>query len=480
MTEMRTSLPMMAGARRLRPNALPQATALLVTCVAGAAVMSALWGDDALPLLILTLGLVLPVALFAGIEALRWKAGYATMLAVVAIILLCATFRVREIEDKSIDAQIALRLLALALVGLAAATSFLLTGSKGPVILPAAWLAFLLYTALTSAWSLQPAVSSVETLSNLAAFVFVCAYRRTLGRGALIRMLLVACVALCCLSVLAYVLAPQLGRMSDWVNGAFVPTSRLSGIFGTANAAGAAAGLGILLLILLADLSWRKPWFYVLLAPMIFCLIASNNRMSIVAVVVCLLLVWIVTGERVLKTALLVLGAGCALLLMALLGDSVLEALSRSGSADEITSGTGRTRIWAVVLDLWMQQPLLGYGEGSAKFILPIHPMLFKAAAHAHNLYLNVLMSGGIVGLSLFLVALGATLRRAVRNEAYREAALVLFPLVYGLTEPAIGGLVSFVALCFYSAVALIFAPPHDVVRPAARPRTAAVLNFSS
>ncbi|WP_375461963.1 O-antigen ligase family protein [uncultured Enterovirga sp.] len=445
---------------------------LAVSAIAAAALVSAVFGADWLPLAILVAALSLPIGLFAGVQALRWGPGYATGLAIVGIILLCATFRIREIEDKSIDAQIALRLLATGLVTITAATAFLVTHRRtSPVAMPTAWVAFLLYVMATSAWSLQPAVSLVETFANLAAFAFLCAYRRILGESALVRTLLAACFTLCCLSIAAYLLNPQLGRMSDWVNGVFVPTSRLSGVFGTANAAGAAAGLGILLTLLLAKLSWRRPWIYVLLAPMLFCLAASNNRMSVVATVASLIYAWIAAGERALKLVLLALGIGVATLVMALSGDAILESLSRSGSVEEITSGTGRTRIWSVVLDLWMQKPLVGYGEGSAKFILPVHPLLFKAAAHAHNLYLNVLFAGGIVGLTLFAVALARTLRRGVSQGNHRPIALLLFPLIYGLTEPAIGGFVSFVGLCFYGAAILIAASPLGIlaVAPAAR-----------
>lgn len=146
-------------------------------------------------------------------------------------------------------------------------------------------------------------------------------------------------------------------------------------------------------------------------------------------------------------------------------GDTIMTGLSRSGSADEITSGTGRTRIWAVVIDLWLERPFFGYGPGSAKFILPVHPMLFKAAAHPHNLYLSVLFAGGLVGIVLFLTSLTMTIRRAWSQQAHAAIALIIFYLIYGITEPVLGGMVSFLSFCFYAIPCLLL-----VEEPQARP----------
>lgn len=470
----------MAAARPQDVDLTPAGAAFVVIAVAAAALVGAADAEP-LPLLILLAGVALPIAAFAAVQAFRWNPKYVFGIGVLAIVLACATFRVREIEDKSIDAQILLRLASLAAFAALAATA--LMKERGPVLrgLPWVWFSFVLFNMATSLYSKEPALSLVETFSNLAVLAFVCAFRVRLGAQRLVQVLIVSCLVLCVLSIMAYVADPQLGRMSDWVNGAFVPTSRLSGIFGTANAAGAAAALGILFIILLSDLSPRRPLFYIVLVPMAFCLVASNNRMAVFALIVCLSYAWVARGEAVLKLALLLLAMGIGVLVLSLFGDTVLEFLSRSGSADEITSGTGRTRIWAVVIDLWSQQPIFGYGQGSAKFILPVHPLLFKAAAHAHNLYLNILFAGGVIGLGLFLAAVWTTFRTAVARRAHPAIAIMLFPLIYGLTEPAIGGLISFMPICFYGVVALISirdpepaATSGRLVRPAPAPSAVA------
>lgn len=450
---------------------LPAITAVAITAALALCViaLSATEGEG-LPPLIMLAAVPLPILLFVGTQTLVWNERYAFYAAILIIILQCATLRVREIEDKSVDLQILIKLACvgsmLMLALSAMARRWPLRESSEALL----WFAFFAYMIGTSARSVQPAVSFVETLSNIAGFVYIYSLVRFLGVRNVASILISACFVLCLLSIAAYILNPQLGRMSDWVNGAFIPTSRLTGVFGTANAAGAAAAIGIMLTVLFSGFSARRPLFYVLIAPMVVCLLASNNRMSVAAMGAGLLYVYAMRGRFGVKFALGLLLAALGTLVMASFGDAIMSGLSRSGSADEITSGTGRTRIWAVVIDLWLEQPLFGYGAGSVKFILPFHPLLFKAAAHAHNMYLSILFSGGIVGLSIFLTSLVLTLRRAWRNRAHGTIGLVIFYLLYGITEPAIGGVISFLSLSFYALPCLAL-----VSRPkAAAPRSAA------
>jgi O-antigen ligase len=98
----------------------------------------------------------------------------------------------------------------------------------------------------------------------------------------------------------------------------------------------------------------------------------------------------------------------------------------------------------------------LGRGFGAALYILPMHPDLFRAAAHAHNLYLEQLFSGGLIGLGLFTCSIVITIAVAWRIKAAREFSFLAFFLVYGLTEPVISGPVSFPLILMFLAVVLI------------------------
>ncbi len=425
---------------------------------------------DALPIAILLAAMTLPIVFLVGAQTLVWNERYAFYAAIVILILQCATFRVREISDKSIDLQVLIKLSVIAsFVALAMSATVRSWARRGKSEV-SLWLCFFLYYLAISSISVQPQISFVENFSNFFAFLYIYNISRIMGTKNLASIIISACYALCLASIVAYFFIPQLGRMSDWVNGVFVPTSRLTGVFGTANAAGAAASIGIMLTVLFSNISPRRPLFYMLIVPMAFCLIVSNNRMSLAAMGISFFYVYLMRGHIALKLAIALLLLAIGALVFVSFGDTIMTGLSRSGSADEITSGTGRTRIWAVVIDLWLQRPLFGYGPGSAKFILPVHPMLFKAAAHPHNMYLSVLFAGGLVGITLFLTSLVMTLRRAWAKQAHAVIALVIFYLIYGVTEPVLGGMVSFLSFSFYVIPCFLLSDQPDPRSRASQP----------
>jgi len=111
------------------------------------------------------------------------------------------------------------------------------------------------------------------------------------------------------------------------------------------------------------------------------------------------------------------------------------------------------------VLELIGQQPLFGYGYGSATFILPQDPRLFSVAAHTHNLYLEVLFSGGVIALSLFIAALAVTFYDGLRNHCFGPLLIISFFLLRGIFEPApFGGAPTYAGYVFFIMVAFVAA----------------------
>ncbi len=438
----------------LRTGLPAAALAGLLAMAAAIALGGAIRQDYAALALLAGAVIVLPAIVFVQ-RAAAWEPRAAFAMSIVLIVIQSAVFRTRDIADKSIDAQVLMKLGAIAMMALMAATALSRIDTRRHSGDALVWFAFITYGALTSLISVKPELALVETFSHFAAFILLYGMAKLLGRINTVNALIASCFILCLMSLVAYVALPSLGRMSDWANGAFIPTSRLQGVFGTANAAGGAAGASLVLLLFLSDIPRNRPLFYALAAAFAACLVLSNNRMALVGVGVAALYIHLRQGNLPLKAALAVLGIGLVLFAYLGFGKELLAELSRSGSAEEITSGTGRTQIWSVVLRLWAEQPIFGYGAGSAKYILPNQPTLFAAAAHAHDLYLNILFSGGVIGLALLLAGLWLALRRTIRRQDDGVVALLLFFMVYGITEPTIGSLASFVPMGFYAAAIL-------------------------
>ncbi len=103
--------------------------------------------------------------------------------------------------------------------------------------------------------------------------------------------------------------------------------------------------------------------------------------------------------------------------------------LTRSGSIKEITTLTGRTHLWPIVIDHIYESPLIGFGTGSSRYILP----KFTGLTHAHNLWLQILLEGGFV-LFLFSVLLSwrffQTIRQLLKKQDFQKGVLLLY---YGI-----------------------------------------------
>ncbi len=114
------------------------------------------------------------------------------------------------------------------------------------------------------------------------------------------------------------------------------------------------------------------------------------------------------------------------------ISDVLVSAGTKTGDADELTSATGRTRIWAEAISLIAQRPLTGWGLNSAPVLLA------EFSQHTHNLLLHAFFSGGILAGGLVIL-------------------LVLWTAIVGLTsrEPLVRGVAAYVLVsgCFEDTV---------------------------
>jgi O-antigen ligase len=191
----------------------------------------------------------------------------------------------------------------------------------------------------------------------------------------------------------------------------------------------------------------------------------SNNRMALVASASCLATIYICRGNVGIRTIVVLLVASVTGLAAYTLGDVLLVGLARSGSAEEILSLTGRTVIWNVTLELWSEHPFLGLGFGSSVPILGENLPLW-AVGNTHNMYLEVLVSSGLIGLCLMVASLAMTIKRAVGRRRYTELGLVAFFAVYGLTEAVIFSVAGLPTLLFFASLILTFMPDRSNTSP--------------
>lgn len=401
-------------------------------------------GDNTTLMLLLALPLI-PFMIIGGMRAARGVAPYAWIAALGLLVIQVGNFRYRAMDDKSIDWQVALKLGALAVMAAASIPALHHAIHRSLPVSIFLWLVFAIFLSASSLYAVDPLYSLISASSVLIALIFLMTVAYNFGSQGTIEFVGYAALLLCAASLLVYLALPSLGRMYDWEHGSFVMTTRLQGILGSANAAGATAGIG---LVLLPTLKMNAILRLAAAAIFIICLVLSDNRMAIGSTALAVVAYGAFRSRRSLSliVACSALVAGLLLLAFALFGEELLSFISRSGSAEEVASATGRTVIWSAVLDMWAEKPMLGYGFASSQRLLPIHPALFTAAAHTHNMYLEVLFAGGISGFVIFACAVAATTRDAVRSAEPVLLALIIFLFVYGLTEPVLSSIAAFPA----------------------------------
>lgn len=212
-------------------------------------------------------------------------------------------------------------------------------------------------------------------------------------------------------------------------------------------ASGAAAALGLLITTLCLVVG-RFPWAnramlisLLVNGPLLF--LSNSRTATLLAAATIPLAVYLFSSIRQ-RGAMLLLFTGFAAAYLVwdpgfiAVQDSVgvgLQYLSRGQSITQIQNVSGRTEMWTAVWNGYHHAPIIGHGY----FVTSPTGELYvwnEAFNHtAHNLFLQVLVSTGLIGLVIFLFAIG---KPAIRILALRGADLFSRHLLWMLSFVAI------------------------------------------
>ncbi len=112
---------------------------------------------------------------------------------------------------------------------------------------------------------------------------------------------------------------------------------------------------------------------------------------------------------------------------------SLLESITRSSSFVS-SSLKGRLEFWRVAFDLFKNEPILGYGNGtlfSAYYIE--YGMNEWYSRFTHNHYLQIMAELGIVGITLFLAFLWTSFKGVLYNAKQSSKPIFFWGMVAGL-----------------------------------------------
>ena len=327
---------------------------------------------------------------------------------------------------------------------------------------PVVWVWFLFgFYCLGVISSVMPKESLVSAIS--IACVLLCTTRLLVQVGVkvVLTTLFHSMSAFVVLSWFLFLFVPEIGVFEEAITDG--QKFRRMGGMAHPNTLGQVSGLTLIFAGLLhRNYGDMTKWRWVICFLAIGALVASVSRTSFLTTLIAFSFIY---REKFLRRQNLpyMLGFGflsvfgllglAAMTDLGALVESQLESVSKSGSTEELTTGTGRVEIWAYAIKLISRQPLFGYGAATSKWFLSDYSL------YTHNLVLNVAFSTGVFGgLACLAMVIGRIKSLFERPHPIADALLV-FILVNGIAENEI-----FSILCSLPTIVWIVALSMPVI----------------
>ncbi|WP_417738660.1 O-antigen ligase family protein [Rosistilla oblonga] len=367
----------------------------------------------------------------------RLVTSFVGSLVFAVVFLNAADFRGDTGEEFSVHWQIYLRLLICAVCG-----------GTGILLVSKSYRAFLTFPGflitLLIAWIGVTLPFSVDRTYSLAAYVSLGAVAMLIPAAMQIlggyRYLMIVAAGLMTFIVgswIAYLVFPEIGIFKEQITQTEV-LERMGGL-GHPNELGLYSAFTT---VLFAVLGYGRRLSYLIVVPAMLLslvtLVVCFSRTSMGITLVGLLVVYrkeLFTQQTVIATLLLAILAIPPIFVVAgtggfdwLVGDA-LEKLSKSGTADELTTATGRTDIWAYAIQRIGEQPLHGYGYMTARFVME------KYSYHCHNIVLNMCLNTGVIGGMTLLSMVLYFVYAIYHDPRYEVDGLVAVILAGGLID---------------------------------------------
>ena len=260
--------------------------------------------------------------------------------------------------------------------------------------------AFVIWSAWTYAWSINPPLTSERIQTNLQLLVFAWVIWQSVRSLKDLRVVLQGFVLGSCFAAILIVINSQERRAYDGI--------RYSGAGADPNELGLTIVISILMAYYLSTtaVTKRARILWLLPLPLYFVgVILTVSRAAFITTTIALIgiSIWhLRTSSRMrfapIVAGVLLLGAGAVFVPKA-----NIERIASIES--EISTGRigKRGRIWKAGIELFENRPMLG--TGAATFAYAAEPLIGRDLA-AHNTYVSVLTETGLIGFCCFGLAL--------------------------------------------------------------------------
>lgn len=295
------------------------------------------------------------------------------------------------------------------------------------------WILLLLALAFGSTlWSLEPAISFKRAVAMLGSLSLILCLTIYVPPRAFLRMLTWMSLIFVFSAPLMVVLLPAYGKGT----GTYADAWR--GITAHKNGLGWMMVIAVFTLIYAYRLKQISHRLLLVSLPVAFvCLLMSKSTTSYLALVVGLGVMLTldvmrrIPGQRLFLGLFIVACASAA----ALLADTIIQAVLVAVQKDPTL--TGRTVIWARLLEAIQHRPVLGYGYRAfweSNYAVELMTISGFFAGHSHNGYVDMLLDLGGLGLAVYLcaalMAIAKLFAAAMQRNEYAACQLVIMLVI--------------------------------------------------
>jgi len=321
----------------------------------------------------------------------------------------------------------------------------------GPVLL----LIYVVVSLFSAFYAPDPTYSLGCAVSMAGLFAFAFALSALLRAEQILWTLVLSQAVFLSIGWVVFYVNPELGASPFYTVNGYI--DRFCGIAGQADSMGSICAKYLGAIFLLWHAGRCKLIHAVPLAALgLVSLIASDARTAMIALAAGIAAVLLLRSRWGLA-AFTFLGLTAFLLLQVtpLHMDGVMSGFSRSGDPSELSTLTGRLEIWEFSIQKIQESPIFGFGYNSSKVVLGQH-LGFENGLMidtAHNLWLQNMLSVGLLGTLPLLALFVVLLVKACRQPLPFRDFYVVVALIGGLADnQAAGTTPTLLMLLFFTA----------------------------
>ncbi len=383
-----------------------------------------------------------PVAQVVAVKKFTYY--YTIALRGMMLIMACANnidlARVDRANEEGMTAQSLIKIGLIGIAGILGAWGWWSSAATRKLLFSIPGLLLMLLSlqyCISTPFSIVPANSAAATISFLCILLFVVSAISHVGGRRLMMDIGFGLIGFVLGSILLYLIAPDQTFFVE-ILGDRLNKVRFGGL-GHPNVLGRIcvyAALFLLAASLHKTVSW--VWFWIALPILGAVLLATLSRTPVAAGVLAVAIV----SLPLLKRPFYVYALGIAILVGTLLllvaetsvgtdrvFDKLIASGTKTGSVEEVTTLTGRTRIWSFAWEKALESPIVGWGAGATPVLMA------GVSGHAHNILLQPTVSLGFPGGILFACILLWNVVCAIKFDLPMLRMTTVFILTLGIAE---------------------------------------------